>query len=119
MAQTLGIIDAIYVGTKIPLEKGAKFNPGGYKQNPVVAGRQVFYCNEVVASQLTGTTVLQAGQKLADLIPTGAGELQVICDTGQVYVVPDAFRTEVPDVTGGEGGKIELKFQGSPATEIS
>lgn len=119
MAQTLGIIDAVFGGQKIPLEKGAKFNPGGVKQNPVVVGRQVHYCQEVVPSQLTGTTVLQNGQRLADLIPSGAQELQVICDTGQTFIVPDAFRTEVPDITGGEGGKIELKLQGSPSTEIT
>ncbi len=119
MGQALGVIDAIYRGMKIPLEKGAKFNPGGYKQNPVIAGGQVYYSREPVASQLTGTTVLKKGQKLADLVPTGEGELQVLCDTGQTFVVPDAFRTEVPDLTGGEGGKIELKFQGSAATEFS
>lgn len=115
----LGIIDAIWNGTKIPLEKGAKFNPGGMKQNVVIAGRQVDCAGEMTASMLDGTTWLQAGQKLGDILPTGKGELQVICDTGQVFIVPDAFRTDVPDITGGEGGKVPVKIAGSPATEIS
>jgi hypothetical protein len=116
--QTVGVIDAIFQGRKLPLEKGAKFNPGGFKNNPVIAGRQVFRSQEVVASMLDGVTVLPKGTKLGDLLPDGEGELQVICDTGQVFVVPDAFRTEVPDVTGGDGGKIPVKIAGSPATEI-
>ena len=119
MTQVVGIIDAIFNGQKIPLEKGAVFNPGGFKNNTVIAGRQVFRAQEVVASKLEGTTVLAAGQKLSDVIPQGEGELQVICDTGQTFVVPDAFRTEVPDITGGEGGKIKLVFNGSAAAEIS
>lgn len=119
MAQTVGIIDAIWNGQKIPLEKGATFNPGGLKNNPVVAGRQVFYSQEVVPSKLDGTTVLQAGQQLSALVPSGQGELQVICDTGQVFVVPDAFRLDVPDITGGEGGKVKIVWNGSPAVEVS
>ena len=119
MTQTVGIIDAIWNGQKIPLEKGATFNPGGRKNNTIIAGRQVFRSQEVVASKLDGTTVLARGQRLADVVPDGEGELQVICDTGQVFVVPDAFRTEVPDITGGEGGKVKIVWNGSPATEIA
>jgi len=119
MAQTLGIIDAIWNGLHIPLEKGAVFNPGGVKQNPVLVGGQVHYSNETVQSKLEGTTVLQRGQRLDTLIPRGAYEMQVFCDTGQVFVVPDMFRTEVPDVTGGEGGKIKITWNGSPGQEIT
>ena len=112
MTQVLGIIDAVWIGRKIPLEKGAKFNPGGIKNNVVIAGRQVGRSGEMTASMLDGVTWLAAGQKLGDILPAGEGELQVICDTGQVFVVPDAFRTDVPDVTGGEGGKVPVKIAG-------
>jgi hypothetical protein len=119
LAQVLGIIDAVWGGQKIPLEKGATFSPGGYKQTAVIVSRQVHYSQEVVASKLEGTTVLQAGQRLDTLIPPGAQEMQVICDTGQSFIIPDMFRLEVPDVTGGEGGKIKITWNGSPATEIA
>jgi hypothetical protein len=118
MAQAVGILDATWNGKKIPLEKGATFNPGGMKNNPVIAGRQVFRSQEVVPSVLEGTTVLQRGQTLADIVPDGEGELQVTADTGQVWVVPDAFRTDVPAITGGDGGKIQIKLNGSLAQEI-
>ena len=118
MAQTVGIIDAIFNGVKIPLEKGATFNPGGLKNNPVIVGRQVHRSQEMTASMLKGTTVLRRGQKLSSLIPKDEGELQVKCDTGQTFTVPDAFLQNIPDVTGGEGGKIQLEFAGSEATEL-
>lgn len=119
MTQTVGIIDAIWNGTKIPLEKGATFNAGGLKNNMVVAGRQVFRSQEMMPSKLEGTTVLAKGQTLTGMFPDSEGELQVICDTGQVFVVPDAFRLDVPDITGGEGGKVKVTWNGSPAVEIS
>ena len=119
MAQTVGVIDAIFLGRKLPLEKGATFTPGGLKTNPVIAGRSVYRSQEVVASTLEGVTVLPTGTRLADLLPDGEGELQVICDSGQTFIVADAFRTDVPDVTGGEGGKVPVKMSGSPATELA
>jgi hypothetical protein len=117
--QTVGVIDAIWQGTKIPLEKGATFNPGGYKNNTVIAGRQVFRSQEVVPSKLEGTTVLQKGQTFTAMFPETEGELQVICDTGQIFIVPDAFRLDVPDVTGGDGGKVKVTWNGSAAQEMS
>lgn len=120
MAQALGIIDLIWKGTKIPLEKGATFNKGGMRNTPVVVGRQVHRSQEFMQSTIKGVTVLLAGQRLTDLLGDGTeGEAQVKCDTGQNFLVPDAFLTAIPDVTGGEGGKIGLEFAGSEALEIS
>jgi hypothetical protein len=46
------------------------------------------------------------------------GELQVICDTGQTYVFADAFLTDRPEMTSGEGGKIELKWAAGAPEEL-
>ena len=120
MAQAVGIIDLVWKGVKVPLEKGATFNKGGMKNNPVVVGRQVHRSQEFMQSTIKGTTVLLRGQKLSDVIGDGTeGEAQVKCDTGQSFLVPDAFLTAIPDVTGGEGGKIALEFAGSEGLEIS
>ena len=43
--QTLGIVDIVWRGQKIPVEKGAKFRVGGIKQNAVTSGRRVAYDN--------------------------------------------------------------------------
>lgn len=39
--QTLGIIDIVWQGQKIPVEKGAKVRVGGLKANVVTYGRRV------------------------------------------------------------------------------
>lgn len=119
MAQVLGIVDIVWRGRNIPVEKGAKFRPGGIKNNAVTYGRKVGRAAEFQVSRAEAVTVLERGQRLGNLLDPGEGELQVICDTGQTYVVNDAFLVDdIPDVTGGEGGKITLKWEGSAAEEI-
>lgn len=116
--QTLGIVDIVWRGKNIPVEKGAKFKPGGIKNNPVTYGRKVGRSQEFVASEVTATTNLERGQRFSDLWDEGEGELQVVCDTGQTFVMNDAFLTDRPDVSGGDGGKIELMWSASAPTEI-
>lgn len=118
MAQVIGIVDATWKGKNIPCEKGAKFKPGGIKNNPVTYGRRVDRAQEFVASEITIVTNLRRGEKLSDLYQTGEGELQIICDTGQTFVFGDAFLTDRLEATGGEGGKLELKFAASEGKEI-
>jgi Phage tail tube protein. len=118
MAQYLGIVDLIWGGKKMPVEKGAKFKPGGLKNNVVIVGRRAGRAQEFVASEVTATTVLERGKSFSDLYTVEEGELQIVCDTGQTFIIADAFLTDRPDVTGGEGGKIELKWSGSETQEI-
>lgn len=110
MAQSVGIIDIVWNGRKIPVEKGAKYKPGGLKANRVVQGRQVHHAYEFKEGEATGTTALLRGQRFTELYAPGPGTLQVLLDTGQCYTHPDAVLEETPEMTGGEGGKIELKF---------
>ena len=118
MAQTLGIIDIVWKGTKIPTEKGATFKPGGLKNNTVLAGRQAHRSQEFIASEIKATTVLRRGQSLLALLDMSEGELQVVCDTGQTYVMPDAFLVDKPDITGGEGGKVSLTWNAGEPEEL-
>lgn len=119
MTQVLGIVDIIWRGRNLPVEKGAKLRIGGIKNNAVTYGRKVGRAQEFQASQVTATTNLEQGQRLGTLLDPGEGELQVLCDTGQAYVFNDAFLVDDrPEVTGGEGGKIELKWAASAPEEI-
>ena len=101
--QTLGIIDIVWKGQKIPVEKGAKLRVGGLKSNVVTYGRRVAYAHEYQASEITATTHLARGQSFRALYSTGEGELQVLCDTGQACIFADAFLADDrPELTGGE-----------------
>lgn len=119
MTQVVGIIDIVWRGQNIPVEKGAKYKHSVIKNNAVTYGRKVGRAQEFVAGEATATTHLERGQRLAGLYTEGEGELQVKLDTGQTFVHPDAFLTEPFEVTGGEGGKIELKWAFSPGEEIA
>lgn len=111
MAETLGIVDVVWRGQNIDAERGAKFKLPGIKLNPVVTGRNVHSSGEYEAGEVTATIPLKRGQKLGDVIgTTRTGELQYVCDSGQSYTAPEAFLTNRPEMTGGEGGKIELKW---------
>ena len=118
MAQVLGIVDIIWRGRNIPVEKGAKIKVGGIKNNAVTYGRKVARAQEFEGSEVTATTNLEKGQRYGNLWDAGEGELQVVCDTGQTFTFNDAFLTDHPDITGGEGGKIELKWAGSAPEEV-
>ncbi|MFN7001787.1 MAG: phage tail tube protein, partial [Elioraea tepidiphila] len=71
MAQTLGIVDVVWRGRRLPVEKGAKFKPGGLVSKPVVTGRRVDRAEEFQPGEVKATTVLLRGQRLADLYSTG------------------------------------------------
>lgn len=118
MAQVLGIIDIVWRGRNIPVEKGARLRLGGIQNAPVTFGRKVGRAQEFVGSEITATTNLERGQSLGSLLDPGEGELQVLCDTGQTYSWSDAFLGERPEATGGEGGKIELKWHGGEPDEV-
>ena len=110
MAQTLGIIDVVWKGENLQVEKGAKFKPGGVKNNTVTYGRSVGRAQEFVAGEVKATVVLRKGRRASDVFSAEEGELQVTCDTGQVLSWADAFMTEIPEFSGGEGGKVELTW---------
>ncbi|NIX75386.1 phage tail tube protein [Microvirga terricola] len=119
MTQVVGIIDIVWKGTNIPVEKGAKAKFGGLTNNPVVVGRSVMRAQEFKAGEVSAKTALRRGQSAKELFKNEEGELQVQFDTGQTYIWPDAFLSgDIPDITGGEGGQIELKWSVGEPEEI-
>jgi hypothetical protein len=118
MTQTVGILDIYWNGAKIEAEKGATLKLSGYKNNAVNAGRKTHRAQEWMAGEAKCTTVLRAGDALTAYLPGAEGELQVKCDTGQVYTSPDAFIVDVPTVTGGEGGKVQITWNFSTYEEL-
>lgn len=118
MAQVLGIIDIIWQGRNVPVEKGAKLKLGGIVNKAVTYGRRVGRAQEFMASEIEATTHLERGQRMSELYTAEEGELQVVCDTGQSFVFHDAFLTDQRELTGGEGGKIQLKWSASAAEEV-
>jgi Phage tail tube protein len=118
MAQVLGIVDVVWNGRNIPVEKGAKLKLGGIRNKAVVYGRKVGRAQEFMQSEVSATTVLERGQNFTRLYGIGEAELQVLCDTGQTFVFKDAFLTGDRELTGDEGGKVTLTWAAGAYKEI-
>ncbi len=118
MAQYLGIVDLVWKGLSIKVEAGSKVLIGGLQNKEVITARAVGRAQEFKPSSIEATTVLERGQRATEIYSEGEGELQVSCDTGQTLVFADAFLTERGDMTGGEGGKITLKWSAGEPEEI-
>ena len=119
MAQVLGVVQIFWRGEEIPVETGATYKPAGMSQKPVTYGRRVGRADEFMAGECQATTNLERDQSLGELLARGEGELQVLCDTGQTFVHPDAFLSgDIPTLTGGEGGKIQLTWSFSEGEEL-
>ena len=119
MAQSLGIVDIIWKGKQLPVEaKTGKFKLGGLMNTPVVLNRRVDRSQHFEHSEVTATIPLERGVSLVDLFNPDPGELQVKCDTGQTYILPDAVIGNRPGATAGEGGKVEIMWFGDEAEEL-
>ena len=118
MALVVGIIDLVINGAKIDTEKGASFMNGGLIQNPIVAGRKLHVAGEWKEGMVECTTVLKAGQSAASLYKLGSLQVQALLDTGQTITWSGYQVGEQPKVTGGEGGKIALKWAVSEGQEL-
>lgn len=118
MGQVVGIIDLVWKGRNVPVEKGAKLKLGGIANKGVVYGRKVGRAQEFMASEIEAVTVVERGQRVSELYTSEEGELQAVCDTGQTFVFPEAFLTDLREITGGEGGKVPLKWTAGDYEEI-
>ncbi len=119
MAQSVGVIDVVWRGKRLIAEKGSKFRQAGLQNATVAYGRGATRSQEFKEGMLEITSQFLKGERASDIYTAEEGELQIQLDTGQTIVSYDAWMTERPDVTGGEGGKVPLKWAWSSDEEIS
>src|SRR4051794_33431136 len=113
MAQVLGIVDIIWKGATLEIEKGASIKLGGIRNKGVTAGRKGHRSQEFQMSEVKAAVLFKKGDVLTTLLDAAEGELQFVCDTGQTMVMPEAFLVDAPTLTGGEGGKLDLTWNAS------
>jgi hypothetical protein len=97
---------------------GASLDPGGVKRNTQVYGQEVGYSEETAPSVLTCETKLDANTSIDTIRNIAAATVMFECDTGQSYVIKDAFLTQPPAFKDGAGGNVSLNFSGPPAEEM-
>lgn len=99
---------------------GAKIDIGGKARASVVGASEIHgYGETIKPSTLECEISLGQGMSLEGLRNITAATVTYEADTGQTWVIRDAFVSETLNITAGDGGKVALKFEGQPAEEMS
>jgi len=99
MAQTIGVIALWWNGRQYPCQKGVQFQRSGKRAQAVATSAGIFHSNEAAAGMAKATLTWRPTDSLANFSPSsGENMLQLKCDTGQIYVCPDAVVQEEPTV---------------------
>lgn len=106
-------------GTLLATMPGAKLDIGGQVRSSVVGDNKVHgFSSAIKPAMLECEVSLGQGMSLDQLRNITDATVTYEADTGQTWVVRQAFVTETLNVTAGEGGKVALKFEGQPAEEM-
>ncbi len=115
--QYLGRVLLRLNGQPLYSEKGAKLTLGGVKREPINLQYAFGYSEDGEPAKVECTTALAKGMSLQTLRTSVDAVLQFECDTGQIYVINNAYLTESPEISSDKG-KVTLKFSGDPAEEM-
>ena len=106
-------------GRLLPTLPSPSIDLGGVERSPVVGNNSVLgFGEKVKEATLECEISLGEGMSLAELQKIKGATVTYEADTGQTYVIRDAFVTDTLKVTGGADGKVALKFSGQPAEEM-
>lgn len=117
--QVLGRVTVKVDGQTILTDKGAKLNTGGVSRKVVEGDTVHGYAEEVKAPYVECQASITADTSLSDFNDVTDATVTFECDTGQIYVIRNAWLEEPAEITGGEGGKMPLKFVGMSCQEMS
>ena len=116
----LGIIEAIWQGTPLPLKPGSTFNLGGLSSKPQPVGQNIDFSNSMEPSDIKLKVAIQRGFSVTGTFPRGApGELQIQCDSGQIFTWENAFVSGTINITTGDSSEAEVSFAtGTPLEQV-
>ena len=102
-------------GAQLLTEGKSSIEVGGIVRSAVEADNQAgFFTEKTVPSKVECTVLVAAGTSIAALQAIDNATIVFECDTGQTYVVNNAW---VADAINASEGKAKLTLQGPPADE--
>lgn len=120
MSQRLGKAFIKVNGALLESMPGAKLDIGGEKRTAVKGANAVHgYSAEIETAKVECEISVSKDTKLIDIGKMSNVSLTFECDTGQTFVVKNAFLTDTVSLTAQEGGKVPLKFEGDPADQVN
>jgi hypothetical protein len=100
-------------------EPGALLEVGGTKNNTRMTSHSVKYNQSLIPARVTCSVPLSEGTSLRALQEIADAEIHFEADTGQTFIIRNAFQVLAVAVSDGEqGGMVALEFNGSPAEEM-
>lgn len=116
----LGIIEAIWQGAPVPLKPGSTFNLGGLSAKPQPVGTNIDFSSSMEPSDIKLKVAIGTGMSVTGTFPRGvAGELQIQCDSGQIFVWENAFVSGTINITTGDSSEAEVNFAaGAPLEQV-
>lgn len=118
MSQLLGRATIKYDGNVLRTEKGAKINTGGVSRKVQEGNRVLGYAEETKAPFVECEVALAKGDSLKKYNDITNATVTFEADTGQVWIIKDAWSEEPAEATAGDGGKVKLKLVGMTCEEL-
>ncbi|KAB7624320.1 phage tail tube protein [Alkalilimnicola sp. S0819] len=96
-------------GKQLRTKKGAKLKLGGHNRNTIVGHEVHGYAEETVAPEVECTISHTSQTDLEAIAASSDVTLTFEADTGQRWVLHNAWLTDTPELNDGEG-EVPLKF---------
>lgn len=106
-------------GEVIESKEGATLDIGGTARKTVKVGRTVGYVESTAEAVVEFETALRPGMSLDRIRRFAGGTVIFECDTGQRYVINDAFTSDTPKMKDGEQSAVTIKMEGPAAEEVA
>lgn len=116
--QLIGRATIKYNGKALLTEKGAKLTLGGVERKPIVGDQYHGYIEEAKEASLECTINVSKNTDLEEIHAITDGTVTFEADNGLMWVMRNAVSGKVPEVTGGDGGKVPVSFFGSKAVKM-
>lgn len=114
MSQLTGIAFVKIDGEMTQSKPGAKIKLGGKKRTPVTGHSVYGFTESIDPAEVDLTVAHSAATPVEDWRGKTNAVILFETDTGVTYQVSNAFITDTPELTDGEG-ELTLKFAGDPA----
>lgn len=116
MTKYLGRADISYDGKKAGTLPGASLDLGGWERKSVVLGNgSVGYSESPKAAEVECEIPISASTPLADINNLAGATVTFRADTGQTWLIRNAFRVDTLKFTAKEGAPMKIKLSGDPA----
>lgn len=114
MAQVTGIVTVKVDGDMVRSKAGASIDLGGYERT-TQKGHSIYGYSEELMPSIVSFTLAHVGKDdLIGLQSKVDSTLQFDTDTGDSYIVRNAFSSKTAVLTGGEGD-VAFEYMGHPA----